>query len=76
MMTAAETGPAVASAPTTLPHLHQDPNGNTHLIIKNKPFLMLAGELHNSSLSSARYMSEVWAAMKAQSINTLLGAVT
>lgn len=37
---------------------------------------MLAGELHNSSLSSARYMAEVWPAMKAQSINTLLGSVT
>jgi hypothetical protein len=37
---------------------------------------MLAGELHNSSLSSAKYMSEVWPTMKAQSINTLLGAVT
>lgn len=37
---------------------------------------MLAGELHNSSLSSAAYMSTVWPTMKAMNINTLLGAVT
>ncbi|KAJ9144598.1 Glycoside hydrolase [Pleurostoma richardsiae] len=60
----------------SIPHLQRTANGNTHLIVKGEPFLMLAGELHNSSLSSARYMAEVWPAMKAQSINTLLGSVT
>lgn len=59
----------------SLPHLEHSPNG-IHLIVKGKPFLMLAGELHNSSLSSARFMADVWPAMKAQSINTLLGSVT
>jgi hypothetical protein len=59
----------------SLPHIQRFPNGNVQLIVKGQPFLMLAGELHNSSLSSAKYMSEVWPAMKAQSINTLLGAV-
>lgn len=37
---------------------------------------MLAGELHNSSLSSAAYMSTVWPTMKSMNINTLLGSVT
>lgn len=37
---------------------------------------MLAGELHNSSLSSAAYMSTVWPTMKEMNINTLLGSVT
>ncbi|KAH8748129.1 glycoside hydrolase superfamily [Diaporthe sp. PMI_573] len=36
---------------------------------------MLAGELHNSSLSSARYMADVWPAMRKEGINTLLGSV-
>lgn len=58
-----------------LPHLYHGENG-IQLIVKGKPFLMLSGELHNSSLSSARFMSEVYPAMKAQSINTLLGSVT
>ncbi|KAF7133599.1 hypothetical protein CNMCM5793_004728 [Aspergillus hiratsukae] len=46
------------------------------LFVHGKPFLMLAGELHNSSLSSAKYMRQVWADMKANHINTLLGSVT
>uniref|UniRef100_L2FII5 Glycoside hydrolase n=1 Tax=Colletotrichum fructicola (strain Nara gc5) TaxID=1213859 RepID=L2FII5_COLFN len=58
------------------PHLHRFPNGNTQLILHGKPFLMLAGELHNSSLSSARFMSSVWGPMKHNHINTLLGAIT
>ena len=37
---------------------------------------MLAGELHNSSLSSARYMADVWPALKNQGINTVLGSVS
>lgn len=37
---------------------------------------MLAGELHNSSLSSGRYMTDIWPAMKTQGINTLLGSVS
>ncbi|KAL2815207.1 glycoside hydrolase superfamily [Aspergillus cavernicola] len=57
------------------PRLTHTKNG-IHLLINDKPFLMLPGELHNSSLSSARYMSEVWEEMKSNNINTLLGAVT
>ncbi|UPK90813.1 hypothetical protein LCI18_001748 [Fusarium solani-melongenae] len=61
--------------PPRHPHLQRDKNG-THLMVKGKPFLMLAGELHNSSLSSARYMADVWPAMKKQGINSLLGSVS
>jgi len=37
-----------------LPHLQ-----NNQLIVDGKPFLMIAGELHNSSASSADYMESV-----------------
>ncbi|RSL46822.1 hypothetical protein CEP54_013682 [Fusarium duplospermum] len=60
----------------SLPHLRRSENGQIQLIVKGKPFLMLPGELHNSSLSSARFMSEVWPDMKKNHINTLLGSVT
>ncbi|KAM0433472.1 hypothetical protein ACHAPT_004352 [Fusarium lateritium] len=60
----------------SLPHLRRSDNGQIQLIVKGKPFLMLPGELHNSSLSSARFMNEVWPNMKANAINTLLGSVT
>ncbi|KAL2793362.1 glycoside hydrolase superfamily [Aspergillus keveii] len=61
--------------PPTHPHLASTPSG-TRLIVNGKPTLLLPGELHNSSLSSPKYMSTVWPAMKANHINTLLGAVT
>lgn len=63
-------------APTsTMPHLRRTKT-SSQLIVHGQPFLMLAGELHNSSLSSAAYMSTVWPTMKAMNVNTLLGAVT
>lgn len=46
------------------------------LHVKGKPFLMLAGELQNSSLTSSEYMDAVWPKMKDANINTLLGCVT
>ncbi|GKU08827.1 glycoside hydrolase [Fusarium langsethiae] len=58
------------------PHIQTSDNGSAQLIVKGKPFLMLPGELHNSSLSSAKFMSEVWPKMKADHVNTLLGSVT
>ncbi|KAJ5377793.1 uncharacterized protein N7496_005202 [Penicillium cataractarum] len=58
------------------PHLRRLDNGNIQLIVKGRAFLMLPGELHNSSLSSSRYMETVWPAMKARGVNTLLGSVT
>ncbi|KAJ1324698.1 DUF5597 domain-containing protein [Microdochium nivale] len=64
-----------ASSNSALPRLQHGANG-VQLIVKGKPFLMLAGELHNSSLSSARFMADVWPAMKAQFINTLLGSIS
>ncbi|KAI9167825.1 glycoside hydrolase [Paramyrothecium foliicola] len=74
-MTAFEEPPVIRQH-GSLPHLQRFANGNVQLIVKNRPFLMLPGELHNSSLSSAKFMAEVWPAMKAQSVNTLLGSVT
>ncbi|RDW75430.1 hypothetical protein BP6252_06572 [Coleophoma cylindrospora] len=59
----------------SIPHLRKTPT-SSQLIVNGKPFLMLAGELHNSSLSSAEYMRTVWPNMKAMNINTLLGSVT
>ncbi|KAK0106208.1 hypothetical protein ONS96_003851 [Cadophora gregata f. sp. sojae] len=59
----------------SIPHLRKTKN-SSQLIVNGKPFLMLAGELHNSSLSSANFMSTVWQNMKDANINTLLGSVT
>jgi beta-galactosidase GanA len=42
------------------------------LIVEGKPFLVLGGELGNSSASSLAYMQPVWNTVKAMNLNTLL----
>jgi hypothetical protein len=57
-----------------IPHLKK--NGNaTQLIVDGNPFLILGGELHNSSSSSREYMSKYWPGLKASGMNTVLAAV-
>ncbi|RDW84475.1 hypothetical protein BP6252_02065 [Coleophoma cylindrospora] len=57
------------------PHLRKTKT-SSQLYVNGKPFMMLSGELHNSSLSSASFMSSVYPNMKAANVNTLLGSVT
>lgn len=48
-------------------------NGSaTQLYIDDKPFLMLAGELGNSSASSPVYMNNKWQALGKMNLNTVL----
>lgn len=75
-MTAPEQPPTTLRPHGSSPQLRRGADGVARLYVNGVPFLMLAGELHNSSLSSSRFMDDVWPTMKAQSINTLLGAVT
>jgi beta-galactosidase GanA len=58
-----------------LPHLKATPSSK-HLIVNGEPYLMLAAELQNSSMTSAKYMREAWPKLKAANINTVLGCVT
>ena len=54
-----------------LPHLEKR-GVATQLIVDGRPFLMLAGELHNSSSSSLDYMKPEWPRLAAMSLNTVL----
>lgn len=47
----------------------------TQLIVDGKPFLVLGGELHNSSSTSREYMKKYWPLLKASGMNTVLAAV-
>lgn len=59
---------------TTIPHLRK--NGNmTQLIVNGKPFLVLGGELHNSSTSGAAYMRPIWENMAKKNLNTVIAPV-
>jgi hypothetical protein len=56
------------------PHLERRGRA-TQLIVDGKPFLVLGGELHNSSSSDLAYMAPVWARLKAMNLNTVLAPV-
>lgn len=46
------------------------------MIVDGKPFIMLAGELHNSSASSIEYMKPIWKKLEAMNLNTVIGTVS
>src|SRR5580698_4720744 len=54
-----------------LPHLEVRGKA-TQLIVDGKPFLVLGGELHNSSSSSLEYMKPVWPQLVVRHLNTVL----
>ncbi|GAB4029143.1 GH35 family beta-galactosidase [Spirosoma gilvum] len=54
-----------------IPHL-QKQGGATQLIINGKPFLMLGGELGNSSASDMGYMKPIWPKLQQMHVNTVL----
>ena len=53
------------------PYLRQQGTA-TQLIVDDKPFLVLAGELGNSTSSSLEYMSPVWPKLASLNLNTVL----
>jgi hypothetical protein len=55
-----------------LPHL-QKQGSATQLIVAGHPFLILGGELHNSSSSNLDYIRPVWPRITAMNLNTVLG---
>ena len=56
---------------SAIPHLRKQGTA-TQLIVHNKPFLMLGGELGNSSASDQKYMAPVWPRLNAMHLNTIL----
>src|SRR5690606_37927143 len=64
----------VESFDQSMPGLQRQ--GNTvRLVVEGKPFLMLGGELGNSSVSDMEYMEPVWPKIKEMHLNTLLAPV-
>jgi hypothetical protein len=45
-------------------------------VIDGKPFLALAGELHNNSATSLEYMKPLWSKIAASKLNTVLAGVS
>jgi hypothetical protein len=78
LIAAASAAAAAAQQPAasdSLPHLQKN-GAVTQLIVDGKPYLVLAGELHNSSSSSVDYMAPIWPKLAAMHLNTVLTPVT
>lgn len=59
----------------TSPHLEKRGQA-TQLIVNGQPYLVLGGELLNSSSSSADYMKPIWSRLSSMHLNTALSAVS
>jgi len=59
-----------------IPHLIKNEHGATQLIVHGKPFLMLAGEVHNSSGSNIQHMERIMKDLKANNLNSVLVSVS
>ncbi len=65
-------GTALSAAQETgAPHLEKR-GVATQLIVDGKPYLMLSGELHNSSSSNLEYMKPIWPKLAAMGLNTVV----
>ncbi|KAL4964609.1 putative beta-galactosidase [Aspergillus stella-maris] len=65
----------MGSTGTAIPHLRSTKSGK-ELVVDGRPFLILGGELQNSSLTSAEYMDTVWQKLVDTHYNTVLGCIT
>ncbi|WP_234734219.1 GH35 family beta-galactosidase [Tellurirhabdus bombi] len=68
------TFPAFSQSRTTIPHLKKQGDA-TQLIVQGSPFLMLGGELGNSSASDLGYMKPIWPRLAQMHVNTVLAPI-
>lgn len=58
------------NAQNSIPHLEKKGTA-TQLIVNDEPFLMIAGEVHNSSASTIEYMEPLFPKLKAMNLNSV-----
>ena len=63
-----------AAASAEIPHLRKTGSA-TQLIVDGKPFIMIAGEAHNSSASDLDYLERVCARFRQLNANTILAPI-
>jgi hypothetical protein len=54
----------------------QKKEGFSQLIVNGQPYIMLAGELHNSSASNLKYLEPIWDKLAAMHLNTVIATVS
>ena len=60
---------------TGIPRLEKQGSA-TRLVVDGAPFLILGGELHNSSSSSLEYMKPIWPKLVRMNLNTVLAPIS
>jgi hypothetical protein len=64
-----------AAQTTALPQIRR--NGTVQqLFVDGQPFIVLGGELHNSSASSIEYMKPIWNKLGSMYLNTVIGTAS
>jgi hypothetical protein len=58
-----------------IPHLEKQGNA-TRLVVNEKPMLLIAGELHNSTAGGFKSMRTVWKKLADKNLNTVIGTVS
>jgi hypothetical protein len=72
-----QTSSLTSKAKSTIPLPQIKQNGAVkQMFVDGKPFIMLSGELHNSSASSIEYMKPAWDNLKAMNLNTVVSTVS
>ncbi|MGO8676916.1 MAG: DUF5597 domain-containing protein [Limisphaerales bacterium] len=67
--------PGARGADAGIPHLR--PVGSaTQLVVDGQPWVMLSGELHNSSSSSLGYLRPIWPRLTALNLNTVIASLS
>ncbi len=66
---------ARGAADLSRPHL-ETRHGARQLVVDGKPFLILGGELHNSSSTSRAYMKGIWPQVAQRNLNTVLAVIS
>jgi len=71
VLTSALWGQSKSDPPQLVKH-----GSATELVVDGRPFLILGGELQNSSSSSLSYMKPIWPKLKSLNLNTVLAPVS
>ena len=58
-----------------IPRLERQGN-SMRLVIKGKPFLLISGELHNSTSGGFEYMRPVWKKLAAKNLNSVIASAS
>lgn len=65
----------VQNSNNQIPHLEKQGTA-VRLVVQGKPFLLIAGELHNSTAGGLNYMRPVWKKMAGKNLNSVIASVS